>query len=140
MTIWLGVIVAILAVAAAWLAWELVNLKQTVAGLPLGDDELYDLLHRLDNELGLHSAAIADLQDRVLRLEQLAVTSLRRSGVVSYDAYGDVGGGRSRSIALLDEEGSGLVVSVLVSRSDTSFYLKRIDWRAPAPKEKPRGG
>lgn len=122
----LWIIVVVLAVAAAWLSWEVVNLKQAVSSVPLGDDELYDLLHRVGNELGLHDTAVADLQQRVLRLEELSVTSLRRTGVISYDAYGDVGGARSRSIALLDEEASGLVVSVLVSRTDTSFYLKRI--------------
>jgi len=129
----LWIIVVVLAVGVAWMAWEVVNLKQAVSRVPLGDDELYDLLHRIENELGLHDAAIADLQQRVLRLEQLSVTTLRRSGVISYDAYDDVGGARSRSIALLDDEGSGLVVSVLVSRTETSFYLKRI--AAGVPEE-----
>lgn len=122
----LWAIVIVLAIAAAWLAWEVVNLKQAVSGIPLGDDELYDLLHRIENELGLHDVAVADLQQRMLHLEQRSLTSLRRSGVITYDAYGDVGGARSRSIALLDDEGTGLVVSVLVSRTETSFYLKRI--------------
>jgi hypothetical protein len=127
----LWIIVAVLAVGTAWLAWEVVNLKQTVSEVPLGDDELYDLLHRIENELGLHDAAIADLQQRLLHLEQRSLTSLRRTGVISYDAYGDVGGARSQSIALLDDEGSGLVLSVLVSRTDTSFYLKRIEAGIP---------
>lgn len=131
MNTWLWVIVVVLTVAVTWLAWEVVNLKQAVSGLPLGDDELYDLLYRVENELGLHDTAIADLQQRILQVEQLSVKSLRRTGVVNYDAFDDVGGGRSRSIALLDHEGSGLVVSVLVSRSDTSFYLKRISAGAP---------
>ena len=131
MNTWLWIIVVILAVAAAWLAWEVVNLKQAVSAVPLGDDELYDLLHRIENELGLHDVAIADLQQRVLHLEELSVTTLRRTGVISYDAYEDVGGARSRSIALLDAEASGLVVSVLVSRTDTSFYLKRISAGVP---------
>lgn len=127
----LWIIVVVLALAAAWLAWEVVNLKQAVSEIPLGDDELYDLLHRIENELGLHDVAIADLQQRLLHLEQRSLTSLRRTGVLSYDAYGDVGGARSRSIALLDDEGSGLVVSVLVSRTETSFYLKRIAGGVP---------
>ena len=127
------IVVAVLAIAAVWLVWEVVNLKQAVAGIPLGDDELYDLLHRIENELGLHDSAIADLQERLLHLEQRSLTSLRRTGVINYDAYDDVGGARSRSIALLDDEGSGLVVSVLVSRTDTSFYLKRI--AAGVPEE-----
>lgn len=136
----LWIIVIVLAIAAAWLAWEVVNLKQAMSGVPLGNDELYDLIHRIDNELGLNSATIADLQQRLLYLEERSVTSLRRTGVINYDAYDNVGGARSRSIALLDDEGSGLVVSVLVSRSDTSFYLKRIAAGIPeeplSPEEK----
>jgi hypothetical protein len=127
----LWIIVVVLAIAAAWLAWEVVNLKQSMSGIPLGNDELYDLLHRIENELGLHSAAIADLQQRLLYLEERSVTSLRRTGVVNYDAYDNVGGARSRSIALLDDEASGLVVSVLVSRTDTAFYLKKITAGTP---------
>jgi hypothetical protein len=127
----LWIIVVILAVAAAWLGWEVINLRQSVSGIPLGSEELYDLLHRIENELGLHDVAIADLQQRLLHVEQRSITSLRRTGVISYDAYDNVGGGRSRSIALLDDEGTGLVVSVLVSRADTSFYLKRISAGVP---------
>lgn len=127
----LWIIVVVLAIAVAWIAWEIVNLRQALSGVPLGTDELYDLLHRIENELGLHDVAVADLQKRLLHLEQRSLTSLRRSGVVNYDAYDDVGGARSRSIALLDDEGSGLVVSVLVSRTDTSFYLKRIAGGVP---------
>ena len=127
----LWIIVVVLAIAVAWMAWEIVNLRQALSGVPLGNDELYDLLHRIENELGLHDVAVADLQKRLLHLEQRSLTSLRRSGVINYDAYDDVGGARSRSIALLDDEGSGLVVSVLVSRTDTSFYLKRIAGGVP---------
>ena len=127
----LWIIVVVLALAAAWLAWEVVNLKQAVSGVPLGDDELYDLIRRIDNEMGFHDAAITDLQQRLLHLEQLSVTSLRRTGVISYNAFDNVGGARSRSIALLDAEGSGLVVSVLVSRTETSFYLKKITAGTP---------
>ncbi len=127
----LWIIVVVLAIAVAWMAWEIVNLRQALSGVPLGNDELYDLLHRIENELGLHDVAVADLQKRLLHLEQRSLTSLRRSGVINYDAYDDVGGARSRSIALLDDEGSGFVVSVLVSRTDTSFYLKRIAGGVP---------
>lgn len=122
----LWVIVVLLALGVAWLAWEVVNLKQMLVGVPVGDDELYDLIHRIDNELGLHNTAIGDLQERLAVLEPRVAASLQHIGVVNYDAFDDIGGGRSRSIAFLSSEGSGFVVSVLVSRTDTSFYLKRI--------------
>jgi hypothetical protein len=127
----LWIVVVGLTLAVVWLVWEVVNLKQAMSGVPLGDDQLYDLIHRIDNELGLHDAAIADLQRRLLHVEERSVASLRRTGVINYDAYDDVGGARSRSIALLDDEASGLVVSVLVSRTETSFYLKRISAGTP---------
>jgi len=127
----LWIVVVGLTLVVVWLVWEVVNLKQSLSGVPLGDDQLYDLIHRIDNELGLHDAAIADLQRRLLHVEERSVASLRRTGVINYDAYDDVGGARSRSIALLDDEASGLVVSVLVSRTETSFYLKRISAGTP---------
>lgn len=74
----LWIIVVVLAIAVAWIAWEIVNLRQALSGVPLGTDELYDLLHRIENELGLHDVAVADLQKRLLHLEQRSLTSLRR--------------------------------------------------------------
>ena len=46
-----------------------------------------------------------------------------------YDAFGDIAGNLSRSIALLDATGDGLVISLLVGRSETLFYTKQVRGR-----------
>lgn len=119
-------VMVVLAVACGWLIWQVLALRQAVAGVPLGDEELYSLMNRIDNELGLHDAAIGDLQEAVSYLEPQVRASLQHTGVVVYDAYADVGGARSRSIAFLNGEGSGIVVTLLVSRTETQFYVKGI--------------
>lgn len=51
---------------------------------------------------------------------------LQKVGVVRYDAFADVGGGQSFSVALLDGDNNGIVFSGLYSRSDVRVYAKPI--------------
>lgn len=50
--------------------------------------------------------------------------SIRRVAVLRYDAFGEMGGQVSWSVALLDHHGDGLVLTTLVGRSDTRSYIK----------------
>lgn len=53
-------------------------------------------------------------------------SAVRRIGLIRYDAFDQVGGYQSFSLALLDERGSGIVLSSLVSRHDSRIYVKAI--------------
>ena len=46
--------------------------------------------------------------------------------VVEYDAFGNITGTQSRSIAILNERGDGLVITLLTYRDDTVFYTKEV--------------
>ncbi len=59
-----------------------------------------------------------------LRVE--AARALRHLAVVRYDAFGDMGGHLSWSVAMLDDEGDGLVLTAIHGRSDTRTYAKSI--------------
>jgi hypothetical protein len=52
--------------------------------------------------------------------------ALSRIGVIRYDAFEDVGGELSFSLALLDEHDDGLVMSSINGRSDGRTYLKTV--------------
>jgi hypothetical protein len=52
--------------------------------------------------------------------------SIRRVAVHRYDAFGEMGGRLSWSVALLDEHGDGVVLSTICGRSDTRCYAKSI--------------
>ena len=73
------------------------------------------------------------LRDEVESLSERYAFVLRRmagavqhAGVVRYDAFRDLGGLLSFSIALLDDRGNGLVVSSIYGRSESRTYAKPI--------------
>lgn len=58
-------------------------------------------------------------------------TALRHVAVVRYDAFGDMGGHLSWSLALLDDEGDGVVLTSIHGRSDSRTYAKNVTgWSA----------
>ncbi|MEJ7743169.1 MAG: DUF4446 family protein [Nocardioidaceae bacterium] len=64
-------------------------------------------------------------------LREDVATSLRHLAVVRYDAFGDMGGHLSWSIALLDDGGDGVVLTSISGRSDSRTYAKNISgWSA----------
>ena len=52
--------------------------------------------------------------------------ALRHVAVVRYDAFGDMGGLLSFSVALLDDAGDGLVLTSINGRSETRTYAKGV--------------
>jgi hypothetical protein len=65
-------------------------------------------------------------------LEQRVPHAVSHTGVVAYDAFGDISGNQSRSIALLNDKGDGFVLSILVGRDETRFFTKQVSGGAGA--------
>jgi len=63
--------------------------------------------------------------------------SIRRVAVHRYDAFGEMGGRLSWSVALLDETGDDVVLSALVGRTDTRCYAKAMRGGAPEARLSP---
>ena len=65
--------------------------------------------------------------------------ALRHLAVVRYDAFGDMGGHLSWSMALLDDGGNGVVLTSIHGRSEARTYAKNIaTWscdQAMSPEE-----
>ena len=61
---------------------------------------------------------------QALRLE--AAEALRHLAVVRYDAFGDMGGHLSWSLALLDDAGNGVVLTSIHGRSEARTYAKGV--------------
>ncbi|MBA3232765.1 MAG: DUF4446 family protein [Propionibacteriales bacterium] len=58
-------------------------------------------------------------------------SSLRHLAVMRYDAFGDMGGHLSWSMALLDDRGDGVVLTSIHGRSDSRTYAKNVSsWSA----------
>lgn len=70
------------------------------------------------------------LRQEVAALRREGSDALRHLAVVRYDAFGDMGGHLSWSVALLDDGGNGVVLTSIHGRSDARTYAKSIsDWR-----------
>jgi hypothetical protein len=70
--------------------------------------------------------ALAEALGRIQALETKMKTSKRYVGLVRYDAFEDVGGSQSFSLAVYDEEGNGAVVTSQVGREVCRVYGKQL--------------
>ncbi|HMM48635.1 MAG TPA: DUF4446 family protein [Miltoncostaeaceae bacterium] len=119
-------------VAAGWL-WH--NVRHLRAGqqvllpdgatVPLADRQsaLQQSMARVERTLD----DLEDLVDQQARTTEADLrTALRFQGLVRYDAYRDMGGSQSWSIALLDGNHSGSIITSLHARDHARVYLKQM--------------
>jgi hypothetical protein len=69
---------------------------------------------------------VRGLRQEVAALKREAGDALRHLAVVRYDAFGDMGGHLSWSLALLDDSGHGVVVTSIHGRSEARTYAKNV--------------
>lgn len=104
----LALALAVLALALAGLALRRTRVSSSTGGV----DALPEDVHGLRQEVAALQAENAD--------------ALRHLSVVRYDAFGDVGGHLSWSLALLDDAGHGVVLTSIHGRSEARTYAKSI--------------
>ena len=74
-------------------------------------------------DLRLH---IEQLDERVISLERKIQRSKRHVGLVRYDAFPDIGGNQSFTLAVYDDNGDGAILSSIVGRADNKVYGKNL--------------
>ncbi len=86
------------------------------------------LSRRAGRRAGLEAVPedVLGLRQEVAALRAEAAGALRHLSVVRYDAFGDMGGHLSWSLALLDDGGDGVVLTSIHARSDARTYAKTI--------------
>jgi Protein of unknown function (DUF4446) len=119
-------LVAMIAIGLALLAILFVILGGARRGAEpsglAGDDAVGALLGKIDRlEQAVRALNAADNRQQV-QIEG----SVRRVGVMRYDAFEDVGGRLSFSCALLDERGTGVVLTSINGRQETRVYAKPV--------------
>lgn len=120
------VVVAVLVVVLAiWQTIQIQGIRRAFDGVP-SDENAVMLLQNLSEQSTNNARQLRDVLNRLESLEARAPLALSRVGVVSYNAFGNIAGNQSRSIALLSEVGDGLVVTLLASREETMFFTKEV--------------
>jgi hypothetical protein len=99
----------------------------------LGDDEQDIVAHAKWLHQGfdhLHSqvqSTFEGIEQRIADAEHRLEHSISRSAVVRYDAYNEMSGRQSSSIALLDDTNTGIVMSSILHRDQARLYVKGIE-------------
>ncbi len=68
----------------------------------------------------------ARIEERMAGAESRIDGCVAHTAVVRYDAYGEMSGHQSSSLALLDSHRSGVVVSSIHHRENARVYVKRV--------------
>ncbi|MFL6134506.1 MAG: DUF4446 family protein [Nocardioidaceae bacterium] len=128
-TVLLVLFVLLLLLSAAALAVGLVALRRTTSNS-----------RRISRRNPANVPAdLEGLRGEVQALRVEAADALRHLAVVRYDAFGDMGGHLSWSLALLDDGGNGVVLTSIHGRSEARTYAKNISsWscdQAMSPEE-----
>ena len=125
----LALLALLIAVVLALRLGRLRGAQQVVLG-ERGRDDL------VSHAAGMHEA-VAELHARVEELagrmeERIAGTERRLDGAITYralvryDAYGELSGHQSASLALLDSERNGVVLSTIAHRDTARLYCKQV--------------
>ncbi|GBC97298.1 hypothetical protein HRbin16_03119 [bacterium HR16] len=137
MEIWLGVCLALhllwvlvlmlLLVKTRSLSRRLQRLTAGTTGASL-ERVLMDHLARVE-EVDTRQRQI---DRRVSALEAQIPLCIQHVGLVRYDAFEDVGGQQSFSLAMLDAQQNGMILTSVYSRSDVRVYAKAIRQGQPS--------
>lgn len=70
---------------------------------------------------------VQGLRQEVAALRTEGAYALKHLAVVRYDAFGDMGGHLSWSLAMADDDGNGVVLTSIHGRSEARTYAKSIN-------------
>jgi hypothetical protein len=125
--------VALIALLACGMLALKVRRYRRAQVLVLGEQEGRDLVAHAADMQEAFEALRGYVEDVALRLDERLLateTALRGSiahrSLVRYDAYNELSGHQSMSIALLDEERSGIVLSCIHHRDQARVYAKQV--------------
>jgi hypothetical protein len=114
-----------LAVALIVVVGRTRGLERRLAAMT-GDPRILERLTTLEREVSALSGRLEHVEVKTDRLGEEAQRCLRRVGIVRYDAFKELGGHLSFSLALLDGRRDGVVLSVLNDRNGARAYAKPV--------------
>jgi Protein of unknown function (DUF4446) len=96
-----------------------------------GKDDLVDFAVSLQARMDDLHGAVDEVAAALSRVDRRVDGSVTNTSLVRYDAYEGAGGHQSASIALLDANRSGIVLSAIQGRDYARIYVKELDRGQP---------
>ena len=88
--------------------------------------DLEDVILGNQKQIQVTQNDVKKLYEIAAKINRLALGSLHKVGMIRFNPFQDIGGNQSFSLALLDYENSGIVISSLYSREGVRIYAKSV--------------
>ncbi len=128
--LWLFLLLLIIAMAVGLIMVlrQIRQLRRRYGALLTSGDgkELGELLSMYVEQMGLAASKAEELAETSEELERRLASSIRRWGLVRFNAFEGTGGEQSFALALLDDQGNGVVLSSLQGRGENRLYAKTV--------------
>ena len=120
---------AVLALLASLVAWRRVSRVQSTQKLVLGSGshDLVDFAVSLQARIDDLHRAVDEVAAGLSRVDRRVDGAVTNTAVVRYDAYEGTGGQQSASVALLDANRTGTVLTAIQGRDYARIYVKDLD-------------
>lgn len=89
-------------------------------------DTLHGEITSLRADLSAAHEEFGNVRQEIANVREELTHTVRRVSLMRYDAFADVGGRMSFSVALLGDDGGGVVLTGINGRNETRVYAKRI--------------
>jgi hypothetical protein len=119
-------VTALLVGFAYWRTLGKVRRAQTVL-LGSGREDLVNFAVSLQTRIDDLHRVVDEVAAGLVRVDKRLDGALSRTAIVRYDAYEDVGGQQSASLAFLDAARSGIIVTAIQGRDYARIYVKELD-------------
>ena len=124
-----GVAVGAVGVGLAW--WSAIRVKRVREAqrtmLGGGRRDLVDFVVSLQGRIDDLHRSVDEVAAGLSRVDRRVDGTVTNSAIVRYDAYEDTGGHQSASLALLDAQRTGVVVTAIQGRDYARIYMKELD-------------
>ncbi len=100
--------------------------KQKLISKAASQEKLPQIIFQNQEEIAFIQEEIKKLKSLFKENLNLIRGAVRKVGVVRFDAFEDTGGQLSYSIALLNDNGDGIVLTTLNGRSESRSYAKLV--------------
>jgi hypothetical protein len=119
------------ALAAVFAAWALLKLRSARGAQKVllggSTEDIVDFAVSLQARIDDLHRALDEVAGGLARVDRRVEGSVSKTSLVRYDAFQQKGGEQSSTVALLDGERTGLVISAIQGRDYARIYMKELD-------------
>lgn len=88
--------------------------------------DLIKILNKIFETQNKNSLSIGGLEKEIKRIDLEKKSHVQKVGIIRFNPFKEIGGDHSFSLALLDGEDSGVIITCLHTRERTRVYMKAI--------------